>query len=64
MARECGPPSWVLHIDAEFGRSSFFDRKSKRHLGGPHSRAMTSLFVIYYAGANGTDIGTRLAYSS
>jgi hypothetical protein len=36
----------VLQVEAEFARSSFFDRKSKRHLGGPHSRAMTGLFVI------------------
>jgi hypothetical protein len=41
MARECGPPSWVLHNVTKQSRSSFFEQKSKRHLGGPHSRAMT-----------------------
>ncbi len=69
MARECGPPSWVLRIGAEFAQSSFFDRKSKRHLGGPHSRAMTALiatptrhhpsqFTVTATGAEGMPLAT------
>ena len=46
MARECAPPSWVLNIEAKFARSSFFDGKSRRHLGGPHSRTMTGLILM------------------
>jgi hypothetical protein len=46
MARECRPPRWVLHPEAKFAGATFFDQKRKRHLGGLHSRAMTSLFVI------------------
>jgi hypothetical protein len=30
----------------KLARSSFFNNTCKRHLGGPHSRAMTSLFAI------------------
>jgi hypothetical protein len=46
MARECGLPSWVLRIEARFDRSYFFEKRTKHHLGGPHLRAMTGLFVI------------------
>jgi hypothetical protein len=67
MARECGPPSWVLRaptnksVIARFMRATQFlawKRKmgcpdkpgnddflldlGRRHLGGPHSRAMTN----------------------
>jgi hypothetical protein len=46
MARECGPPSCVLHDADKLVRSFPFELKSKRQLGGPHSRAMTVLLAI------------------
>ena len=58
MARECGPPSWVLYdfekIHAEARSSALLPHlrvilskeRGMYHLGGPHSRAMKSLFVI------------------
>ena len=41
MARECGPPSWVLRDGTRFERCFRRRRRSPCHLGGPHSRAMT-----------------------
>jgi hypothetical protein len=28
MARECGPPSWVLHMEAKYARRSLFKRSA------------------------------------
>jgi hypothetical protein len=46
MARECGPPSWILReaicsMGFEWALLEF----ARLHLGGPHSRAMTLGFI-------------------
>ncbi len=41
MARECGPPSWVLHTAWRFAIHLRSRAPLDDHLGGPQSRAMT-----------------------
>ena len=44
MARDCGPPSWVLQPAACFAQSKRkLDDLAGCHLGGPQSRAMTTV---------------------
>ncbi len=46
MARGFGAPRRGVRSAAKLAPNSFDDNNSTRHLGGPHSRAMTDLFVI------------------